>query len=440
VRKLFKDDFGKHFELTDGQADIFLSIFLKRNCRVEIIASTQYGKSHTLAMAIICRSQAFREKFAIVAGRKDKARIIQEAIIQHLFDNVNIVAQLEYDPNEPLDRLRRERSKDKLVWRRGGGVQVFSAQTKSAKQVFDSLTGFGSQNIVEDESGLIPDQFQTMILRMLGGFKLNYLWKVGNPFLRNHFKRTWESNRYEKILIDYQQALKEGRYSQDFIEEMRNEPFFDVLYECKFPEEELFDPKGYIRLLTDEEIKSARGKAEHSGVLSLGFDVSEGGSKNVGILRSSKFAEIVHRSNISDLMVTVQVIIDIIKKYNLDVSNVNVDKTGIGAGVVARLRELGYYVNGVMWGSKARKPETYANLKAENYWDAREWVKQGGTLEDNDGFNTLSVVKFKTETGSERIKIKTKEELRKDGISSPDEADAFALSFNKRKVPKITIL
>jgi hypothetical protein len=436
VRYYFKDDNLNPFELTDGQAEIFLSIFLKRHNRIEIIASTQYGKSSVIAMALIIRTQAFKEAFAIVTGQESKSQIIMEKVIQHTFDHVDLYSQLEID--EPLDRIKRERSKKRITWKGGGEIRTFTADSKNRKRVKESLTGLGSPNIVEDEASLIPDDLQAMILRMLGGHNGGFLIKIGNPFYRNHFLKTWNSDKYTKLFIDYKQALQEGRYTEDFISEMRDEAFFDILYECKFPTEEEIDMSGYRRLLSDFEIENAKKKIDHNGDFKLAFDVGEGGDENAGVLRSGSYSEIVHTSRISDLMATTRIIIETIDKYKVKPENCFVDDTGIGAGITDRLHELGYNVNGIKWGNKS-KSDKYANLKAENFMKLREWIQQGGCLEQNDKWNELYNIKFKVDT-SGKIKIKTKEEMRKEGLSSPNVADALALTFNatiEDEAPKV---
>lgn len=444
-RDYFRDDYNNPLEITDCQADIFNSIFFKERSRVQIIAPTQYGKSTILACALILRTQIYGEPFTIVAGRKDKADIIMSKVIQHTFDDKRLYSQLDLDKNEPLERLKRERSKDKIVWKCGGEINTLSAQTKSAKNVIYSLTGEGSPNIVEDESSLVPDEFQSMIIRMLGGHQKNFLIKVGNPFLRNHFLKTWHSPRYYKIFIDYKKGLEEGRYTQEFIDEAREgmpEKLFKVLYECGFPDEEEVDLGGYYRLLSDEEIHTAKQEAQHKGDKKLGFDVGEGGGENLGVVRSDSYAEIAHESMIKDLMATTAEIVKIIQFHEIKEGNVFPDATGIGSGVASRLNELGVTCVPVKWGEKAKNEKVFFNLKAENYWDLAEWIRQGGKLNPHQDWSELEVIRWKKDSGG-KIRIKPKEELRKEGIKSPNRADALALSFNKSiedTAPKITIL
>jgi hypothetical protein len=367
-----------------------------------------------------------------------------EKVIQHTFDNPLLIENLDLDKNEPLERLKRERSKDRITWKSGGEIRIFSAQTKSAKNVNDALTGFGSPNIVEDESALIPDPFQTMILRMLGGHKDNTLIKVGNPFYRNHFFKSANSKKYKRIHIGFEQAIKEGRYTQEFIDEAKENMTpqeFRVLYESEFPNEEEIDQSGYYRLVTDTELNNANFEGKHEGTLRLGVDVGEGGDENVAVLRSSTYAQIVHKSLIKDLMATTRVIVDLMKKYDVKPENTFVDSTGIGAGVVARLRELELNVRGVKWAEKA-SVDTYLNLKAENYMNVQEGIRRGLKLEPSDDWQELGIIKWKKDTG-DKIKIQSKEELRKAGIRSPNIADALALTYNRSlddDAPRITML
>lgn len=320
--------------------------------------------------------------------------------------------------------VRRIKAKDKYVY----NLKV----DKNRNYFVNGILVHNSPNIVEDESALIPDPFQTMILRMLGGHKVNTLIKVGNPFYRNHFFQSANSTRYKQVFIDYKQALKEGRYTEEFIQEAKENMTpqeFSVLYDSKFPDDSEIDQTGYYRLLTDQQIFGSQKEGKHEGKLRLGFDVGEGGDENAGVLRSDTYVEIVHLSQIKDLMATVRVIDDLINKYKIEPENVFVDRMGIGAGVVARLREIGRNVTGVGWGEKPSQ-EGYQNLKAENFYRLAESMRGGLNLKPNDLWKELITIKWKQDT-SGKVKIKGKDELRKEGIKSPNVADALAMTYNK---------
>ena len=434
----FKDDKGDPFKLSDSQADIFLCIFLRLHPRNEVIAPTQFGKSSTVAMALILRSQAFAEDWAIVTGEMPKSMIIMEKVIQHLFDHPDLYGQLELDPNENLDRLRKNRTRQHLSWTRGGSVRVFTADARNRQRTKSALSGFGSPNIIEDEASLVENDVQAMIMRMLGGHQDNFLLKIGNPWQPNpnHFYKTWYQSNYNRIFIDYKMALKEGRYTEEFIEEMRQMPFFDVLYECKFPPEDAVLEGGWRKIITEREVQNAFVPVETNiiqtaeGKGRLGVDIGRGVNKTVFCLRYDNIAEIIERNTDKDLMAQVGKIKAFMDQYNISSSNVFIDDVGVGGGVTDRMTELGYAVVGIREGGRAEDAVRFSNVRAEMYWNAAEWIKKGGKLVKHQGFMQMALINVK-EDSSSKLRVEPKSELLKRGVESPDDADALSLTFGR---------
>lgn len=107
----------------------------------------------------------------------------------------------------------------------------------------------------------------------------------------------------------------------------------------------------------------------------------------------------------------------------------------IGEGVCSRLRELGFYlqVQSVHFGESASE-ERYANKRCEMYMNMRDWFGDTGehvAIPDTDEMSgdLLAIPDFVESTGSEKIKLKPKDEIRKAYGRSPDLADACALTF-----------
>ncbi len=391
-------------------------------------------------MAVLLRSLAKKEPFAIVAGRKDKAQIIMARVLQHIFDNEIFYKQLELDANMPLDRLRKERSKDHIIWRGGGSIRTFSAGVRSKKMVIDSLTGFGSPNIIEDESALIDDDFQAMVLRMLGGHKDNFLLKIGNPFKKNHFFRTSLSSKYHNLFIDYKQALAEGRYSEEFIDEMKDYPFFDILYECKFPNDEDITPDGYRKLIplslleesfiTQEEFDTM----DKGRLVGGGGDFAGGGDRNAYVLRWENVMRLESTNQSHDTMTQVNEVMNIIDKYEMESQLFSVDYGGLGQGIGDRLHEKESFVNLINFGQGASDSKRFQNERASMYYNLFIWLKNGGRILKDDNWYELLYINYKEDT-ERRFKIQPKDELkrlmREGGLkaSSPDVADAGALTF-----------
>jgi len=231
---------GEPLILSPSQIKIFENIFYKKHPLNIVIAFTRFGKSMTTALAVLTRCLFYPEKWAIIAPTEKQAKIIMNYIIDHLFDNEFIISKLQVEEGESLEKLRRERSKKRItlkVYNQNAYSEIYILSAYSTKEdPLKGLLGFGAENIILDESALIDDKIYVGILRMLGDSKNPFLFELGNPIKRNHFYDAFQNSKYHKIIVDYKKGLKEGRITQEQIDLMKNKPFFDVLYECKFPE------------------------------------------------------------------------------------------------------------------------------------------------------------------------------------------------------------
>jgi len=435
----FKDDAGKSIVWTEGQLEIIDSIVNRESPdhknRVEIIAATRYGKSIAVAAGVLIRVVTKPEKWGIVAGTKEKARIIQEYIIMFSLNNPMIRTQLMTE--ESLDRMRMKKSQDHLSFRRKGQVRVFSADATRVNSVSNALMGFGSPNIIEDESALIPDMLQAKVMRMLGDSTDNFMVKIGNPFNRNHFYRTWNSPRYYKVFIDYERGIREGRFDEEYIKEMMEEPLFDIMYACKFPEEGSIDEKGWMQLLTETELERAFVEEQPMlGVRKLGGDIAGGGRNySTMIVRASNIAKVIYKKNEPDTMIYAGMVVAGAEKYSVRKEDINLDKVGVGKGATDRVKEMMGYTVGVSGGDSPSQGDRFVNLRAEMFWRAREWILAGGKLQKHEDWLQLSKIKWKAQDGTGKIIIMSKQQMLKDGVESPDIADGFSLTFAKPDLP-----
>ncbi len=244
---------------SDGQIDIFYQIVFRPHLRLQILCSTQYGKSLFVALACIWVACVQQEQIAIIAPTDEKAKIIMRYFVEHIGDHVIFYKQLE--KKSKLDRLRMEDTKERIIMRadkltgKAGGIFMISVQAGNSKKGIESAMGAGARIVIQDESGLIPDPIESTVYRMIAGKGEDAFYcKIGNPFYRNHFYKSSKDPVYHKIFIDYHQGLKEKRYNQAFIDDAKKKPFFDVLYECKFPGEGMVDASGYLTLIPESKI------------------------------------------------------------------------------------------------------------------------------------------------------------------------------------------
>ncbi|MES2006865.1 MAG: hypothetical protein V4436_02020 [Patescibacteria group bacterium] len=432
--KLFKID-GKPADAaaTDGQIEIFHSIISKQYSRVQIISSTQYGKSLFIALGCIILACVDGELVSIVAPTNDKAQIIIRYFIQHLSDHALFYSQLEKESS--IEKLQMETTKDRIILKNKGGIFTLSVQAGNTQKGFQAAMGEGSKIVVQDESALIPDDIEATIFRMIAGKKDAIYIKVGNPFYRNHFYKSSRDPNYHQIFIDYKRGLREGRYNQQFIDEAGRKPFFDILYGCEFPAEDMTDVSGYTRLFPDSLLERAQRKGVVAyGETRLGCDIAEGGGDfNAFVFRSANMAKLVAKFQAADTMLAAGSIIQYGREYKVFDHNWFVDSLGVGKGVYDRLCEQKYTPFSVRFSERANDHKQFANQRAECYWAAFKWLNEGGTLEPHFNWDQLSTIRYKVDS-SGRIQIIPKEQIRKEGHQSPDIADAFVSTFARKAV------
>ena len=424
----FKNREGEPFELTDGQAEIFKAVYESSYKRVAVRAITQYGKSDVASQAIILRMVDTRERVLIIAPSIKQTRIIMGYVIEHFFDHEYLTKMIQYEGS--LERLRQERSKLRITTKNGSEIMVLTADADTIKKEGKGLMGFGATIVLSDESSLIPDIMYSKVLRMVGGTK-GKIVKLGNPFERNHFYRSFKSPRYHKIVIDYRQALKEGRITQDFLDEARDEMSdldYLIFYECQFPEggaEDALIPLDWLEIAKEQDLPE--GEYEQAGL-----DVARfGRDKTVYIRR--KGGKVVDIRE-TEKMDTMQVVGWVRGFHPKDVM-LAIDVVGIGSGVYDRLEELEYDVTPVNVGEAANDNEKFFNKRAELYWKLRKLFRpdKNGKSEisipdDSELIKQLSELRFNY-SSERKIRIEAKDKMKERLGKSPDKADALMLAF-----------
>lgn len=112
-----------------------------------------------------------------------------------------------------------------------------------------------------------------------------------------------------------------------------------------------------------------------------------------------------------------------------------VDSIGIGAGVTARLRELGFPVHSVVVSEKAVDPR-YGNVRNELWHRLRQAFERGAISlpEDEELIDELSSMKCHPPDSSGVVRVYSKSEWRRSasssaGVNSPDKSDALCLTY-----------
>ena len=179
-------------------------------------------------------------------------------------------------------------------------------------------------------------------------------------------------------------------------------------------------------VLDAQRRKVAPGWVDGDPVI-LGVDVARyGGDRSVAVVRQGVvcFEPKVWRGmDLMELSGRVALMIDDAKP-----DATFVDEGGLGAGVVDRLRQLGYPVLGVNFGGRPMDAR-FANRRAEMWWLMAEWVKTACLPATPELIPDLTAPTYTYANAAGKLALESKDDMRERGLPSPDIADALALTF-----------
>ena len=186
-------------------------------------------------------------------------------------------------------------------------------------------------------------------------------------------------------------------------------------------------------LIKPEYVSRARKntKVEAIGAKIMGIDPAEFGDNSTSMtLRQGRVQTKKWRKNGLAPMEVVGMACRLMDEWKPDAANI--DCTGIGSGIADRMIELGYKVNRVHFGARAIRGEAgeYVLRRDEMWGEMRDWFEDEPVqiFDDDVLAADLSGPQY-TYDSSRRLKLESKKEMQKRGISSPDDGDAFALTF-----------
>lgn len=210
-----------------------------------------------------------------------------------------------------------------------------------------------------------------------------------------------------------------------------------------FPKEGLMDEKGYLPLLTESDITIIPDTNTFIGEKRMGIDCSgTGRNKSEWAVRDSFKLKIVAEEKVSTPKSIAERTLNLLRHYRMWGNESWLDNLGEGANVaqeialVPNISEHLKKINAVSFADEASDGKRFLNKRAEMYWRLREWIKKGGQIvKDSELVEQLLNIKYKINLQG-KIQIMSKEEMRKEGIASPDKADAVALTFYKEEVQR----
>ncbi len=169
--------------------------------------------------------------------------------------------------------------------------------------------------------------------------------------------------------------------------------------------------------------------------LTMGVDPARYGRDSTAIIfrrgRDARSIPIITLER-KDNMEVANEVARLIDKYNPDAVFID---AGNGTGIIDRLKEMGYKVTEVWFGSGSSQPE-YANKRTEMWADMRDWLRGGCITNDSSLIDDLVGPDYHFKGRSDQLMLESKEEMTKRGLHSPDRADALACTFFQRVARK----
>lgn len=299
----------------------------------------------------------------------------------------------------------------------------------------EALQGFHSEHVlfvIDEASGVAEEVFQ--VAEGALSAENAFVIMAGNPtrtqgyFFDSHHRMR---HRFGCLQVN---GEKVGRVSQDFIEDMRQKYGADsnvyrvrVLGEFPRSDDDSVIPLDWAMSAVDRQVESLA-----SFLPVWGVDVARFGGDRTAIAKrqANRLLEPIKWWRGKDTMQ----VSGLIKLEYEDAfpkpAEILVDSIGLGAGVVDRCRELGLPVRGVNVAESPSIREQYMRLRDELWFAARQWFQDRACAipEDNELIAELTLPKYST-TSAGKILIESKDEMKKRGVSSPDLADAFCLTF-----------
>lgn len=199
---------------------------------------------------------------------------------------------------------------------------------------------------------------------------------------------------------------------------------------------EAFQTTGGDSLINPDIVMKARKcKAQPVGPIVLGVDPARFGADRTSIVfRCGRLVYGLKSYEKKDTMEVAGIVHKIINEQPAghQIAKVFIDVGGLGAGVVDRLKELGYgkLIVAVNGGGTPLDADRYMNKRAEMWGEMNQWLIDAPCqIPDSDSLHADLCGPFYKFDSKTRLVLEKKEDMKARGLRSPDEADAVALTF-----------
>lgn len=377
-----------------------------------LCAHRRFGKTLGMINQLIKRALLFSRndgRFAYIAPYRKQAKTIAWDYLKRY---TATIPGVKYNETDLVVELPN-----------GSRIQVFGADNA------DALRGLYFDGIVVDEIGDIKPEVWGSVIRPALADRNGWCIFIGTPKGQNIFfelyqralaRDDWFAGMYradetgvlpEEELRALQEELSENQYRQEML--------------CDFT------AATDDALILLDRVLEAQKRAYKVESISyapkiLALDVARfGGDSSVLIKRQGLVA---YEPEVFRKLDTMQLAAKTAERIDVERPDaVFIDNGAMGAGVVDRLRQLGFSIIEINFGSASMDPK-YLNKRAEMWGTMADWLKNGQLPSNQKLMQELTVPTYSFDAAN-RLKLESKEKIRERTGWSPDIADALALTF-----------
>jgi phage terminase large subunit len=348
----------------------------------------------------------------------------------------------KWQQRSPLLKARFEWTRSRIFCRESPETWWMSARswskTADRAQQGNTLAGLHADRVlfILDESGAIPDSVMASAEAALSSCVEGHIVQAGNPtHLEGPLWRACTSERelwhVTEITADPDDPRRSSRVKADWARDQiqkygADNPWVLVNVFGKFP------PGSLNTLIGPDECREAtkrfyRPEDVAAAARVLGVDVARfGDDASVIFPRQGLIAHRPTKFRNLDGAQGAGMVARKWKEWGADAVFID-DTGGWGASWIDNLRRTGHQPTGVGFASRPNDPR-YENKRTEMYFEAIEWIKAGGALPD---IPELIAALSQTTYGfrGDRLLLEPKDQIKARLGYSPDDADAFVLTF-----------
>lgn len=415
--------------IRDGLLDINTAI------RIAVASGHGVGKSALVAMIILWAFSTYPDARGVVtANTENQLKTKTWAELGKWFNlfiarehfNLTATALLSRDPT-------RERTWriDAVPWSEKN-TEAFAGLHNQGKRVL----------LIMDEASAIIDKIWEVAEGALTDAGTEIIWLAfGNPtrnigrfkecFGAGKFASMWRTRAVDSRTIPF----TNHKLFEQWIESYGEDSDF-----VRIRVRGIFPRTGEMEFISAADVEAAMARDVAVSVtdpLSLGCDVARyGANESVIAIRKGRDARSIEWKFFRGLS-TVELANRVAEaNSSLSADGIFIDGGGVGGGVVDNVRAAHLFCHDIQFGAKddvggwafGNEGERYANKRAAMWGAMRQWIKTGALPNDPE-LKAQLIGPTYTFNARNEIQLESKEDMMRRGVSSPDRADALALTF-----------